>query len=287
MSEIAVTESADRSAFAAWRDYLGFDATRLKIIAAVGMIVDHIYWAWGNAGAPVWLSYIAPAGIPLFLFLLADSFHYTRNRKQLLVRLLIASWVMIIGSAIITFILPNENNYLIANAFSTLFMSALFMWFYDIFRDGVRARSVKRIVGGCLLFIAPVVTSVAVTALMMLTPNPDLSNPAFRLIFALGSLVPNLVTLEGNFLLAIMGLLFYVFRSRRFVQVVILIAFTIGWIIVEGFHQSHAWLMVLAVIPMLLYNGKPGRGLKNFFYLFYPIHLWIMYIISTLQTMPR
>lgn len=42
------------------------------------------------------------------------------------------------------------------------------------------------------------------------------------------------------------------------------------------------WLMVLAVIPLAMYNGKLGRSMKGFFYAFYPLHIWGLYIIAVL-----
>jgi len=40
--------------------------------------------------------------------------------------------------------------------------------------------------------------------------------------------------------------------------------------------------MVLAVIPISLYNGERGPNspaARNFFYIFYPAHIWLLYLI--------
>lgn len=39
----------------------------------------------------------------------------------------------------------------------------------------------------------------------------------------------------------------------------------------------------LAAVPMLLYNGKKGPSLKYFFYVFYPLHLLILYLIINIM----
>ena len=41
--------------------------------------------------------------------------------------------------------------------------------------------------------------------------------------------------------------------------------------------------MVFFVLPLILmYNGKEGRKCKWFYYLFYPMHIWILYAIANL-----
>ena len=37
----------------------------------------------------------------------------------------------------------------------------------------------------------------------------------------------------------------------------------------------------LSVLPIFLYNGKRGRGLKWLFYVFYPGHLLLIWLLRT------
>lgn len=41
------------------------------------------------------------------------------------------------------------------------------------------------------------------------------------------------------------------------------------------------WMMIFAVIPMYFYNGERGSGNKNFFYIFYPAHIYLLWILAS------
>nr|WP_276309895.1 TraX family protein [Pueribacillus theae] len=43
---------------------------------------------------------------------------------------------------------------------------------------------------------------------------------------------------------------------------------------------DYQWMMIAALPFMLIYNRKKGIGLKYFFYIFYPLHIAILYIIG-------
>ena len=53
----------------------------------------------------------------------------------------------------------------------------------------------------------------------------------------------------------------------------------------QMFTVYYEWLGIFAVVLMLLYNGKRGRGCKPLFYIFYPAHVYILYALSCLTYM--
>ena len=44
------------------------------------------------------------------------------------------------------------------------------------------------------------------------------------------------------------------------------------------------WCMCLALPFMLLYDGEKGHSMKYFFYIYYPIHVYVLLIISQLRS---
>ena len=98
-----------------------------------------------------------------------------------------------------------------------------------------------------------------------------------RLLAAVCLLLPSIFSVEGGVAMIALGALFYVFRKRRSVQIAVLLLLAAVVYVMDGGIQ---WLMGLACIPMALYNGERGRGMKYFFYIFYPAHIGLLYLIS-------
>jgi len=113
-----------------------------------------------------------------------------------------------------------------------------------------------------------------------LSANENIPFVAIRAFVMLAMFVPNILTVEGGFLLVVLGVLFYIFREKRIIQIVVLLLLSAAvYLLNRGGIQ---WLMCGAAIPMLLYNGQRGRGMKNFFYVFYPVHICLLYLVATL-----
>jgi len=257
------------------------DATTIKIIAVILMVFDHIHQMYAWNGAPLWLTILGRPVFPLFLFVAAESFHYTSNRKKYLGRLLLASWGMTFITTALSLLVPNPNIVLMNNAFSTFFITGLYMQFWDWFVEGIKQRKIALIAKSIACCFIPLLCAFPMLLVGTLSANESIPFVVIRALAMLAMLIPSILTVEGGFLLVVLGTLFYIFRKNRIIQIIILFLLSgVVFIVNRGGIQ---WLMCGAAIPMLLYNGQRGRGMKNFFYVFYPAHICLLYLIATLM----
>ena len=260
---------------------LKLTSTKLKFLAAILMVLDHVHQMWAAAGAPIWLKWLGRPVFPIFLFAMSESFHYTRNRTKFLKRLLFASWIMIVSSNVLQTILPNNNIVLMNNAFSTFFIAGLYMLFYDMLIDGIKAKKAGKITVAILLCLVPILTSLPAIFVGNLANNDAFSLQVIRIMIMGCLLLPNVLLVEGGFIIVTLGVLFYALRKWRWTQITILTALS-ALVFIKSNGSDFQWLMVFAAIPMILYNGEKGLGMKNFFYIFYPAHIYLFYLIATL-----
>ena len=123
------------------------NATNLKILAILLMFLDHIYEMFGAFGAPMWLTMLGRIVFPLFMFLVADSFYYTHNRKAYLKRLLFMTWFMIIGDMIVSYFFTNGQVGLANNAFGAFFLVGISICAWDLMVEGMKEKKLLRALG--------------------------------------------------------------------------------------------------------------------------------------------
>jgi hypothetical protein len=245
--------------------------TGVKIAGITLMTLDHLHQMFIAQGAPDWLGWFGRPVAAMFLFLCAEGFFYTHSRKRYMLQLLGGFLFMSAVNQILSAAMPVEHVVLINNIFGTLFLAAFYMWMIDRFREGCKEKSPVKIlsaIGGSLL---PFVISLA----MLLALQSE--NRIAALIFLF---IPSLVSVEGGFILVFMGALFYLLRKYRLAQAaLVLVISALIWYSSRD-SGGFQWLMVFALIPLCLYNGKRGRGGKYFFYVFYPAHIYLFYCIA-------
>jgi hypothetical protein len=239
------------------------------------MVMDHIHQMFINQGAPGWLNWFGRPVAAMFLFLSAEGFYHTRNKKLYMIRLLAGFFFMSLMSRVFSIYMPLDGVVLINNIFGTLFITVFYMWLFDIAKKGIREKKGQMV----LLAIGGFLLSQLIGLAMMAALSQENRTAAMVLFF-----IPNPVSAEGGFPLIIMGLLFYILRKYRLAQAAVVLAMgflaLLPALLSSLPPQDAQWLMVFALIPILLYNGQRGRGSKYFFYVFYPAHIYIFYIIA-------
>jgi hypothetical protein len=247
--------------------------TAIKTIGIILMVLDHVHQMFIAQGVPDWLGWAGRPVSAMFLFLCAEGFFYTRNRKRYMLQLLAGFLFMSAMNRILSVVMPMEHIALINNIFGTLFLAAWYMGMIDRVIAGFREKSPVKILSAIGGLVLPLVVSLA-AILALQSENPTV---ALILLF-----IPNPLLAEGGFVLVFMGVAFYLLRKYRVAQAaLVLVISALTWYSSKDFVPADfQWLMVFAVIPIILYNGTRGKAQKDgkyFFYVFYPAHIYLLY----------
>lgn len=166
-----LTENTERSLHHKWQILNG---TTLKLIAAALMLLDHIHQMYTWNGAPLWLTMLGRPVFPMFMFMASESFHYTKDRKKYLKRLLFSSCGMTIFTFVLQLIVPNPNVVLMNNAFSTFFVAVLYMQFWDWFVIGIKNKNWLQVIKALLCCFIPVLCAFPMLLLGAVTTKMEL-----------------------------------------------------------------------------------------------------------------
>ena len=215
----------------------------LKILALIFMILDHIGYLFPFAEF-IFLRVIGRLAAPIFFYCLIDGFYNSKNKLQYSLRLGLWGVQMGITNVMLqhSFKHPySEFSFLRPNIFLSLLCSILIIWALDELK---KDKSKYYLLGGI----------VSLSALSLLT--------------------------EAGLLGLSMTYIFY--YSRNNIKK-LNCSFSILSFISIFLYSPVQGFMILALLPINLYNGDLGKyskKLNEFFYYIYPLHLWILYIIS-------
>ncbi|MBE6598627.1 MAG: hypothetical protein E7638_04210 [Ruminococcaceae bacterium] len=216
----------------------------LKIIAAVTMFIDHM----GMILFPGQIIFrvIGRLAFPIYAYCIAEGFRYTKDRVKYFLRIFILGVLCQIVYTIV-----ERDIYL--GILLTFSLSMILMALQEKCIRGLRRREYR--------FCAVYIISVAAVFLLTCVIHVDYG--------FVGVMLPVLAALFPD-------------KTRR------LLAFAVG-LTALSFAQykmgsTTQIVCLLALVPLALYNGKPGKyRLKYFFYIFYPAHLVLLYAMGFLM----
>lgn len=234
----------------------------LKIIAAVSMLIDHTGLIL-FPGVRV-LRILGRLAMPIYAWCIAEGFRYTRNRVKYFLR------VFILGLLCqIVYTIVDRELYL--GILITFSLSIILMFCTDNLK-----RTIYRESGTWSEKLSGNNSEKPYSVQLLTAALPVLA--LLVLYFAL----TRKVTVDYGF----WGILLPVFASLsddKWKKLVLFsLCLTALCIDLGAGFQVQYWS--LFVIPLLaVYNGKPGKyRMKYFFYIFYPLHMVVLYGISML-----
>jgi hypothetical protein len=230
----------------------------LKILAMAFMLLDHM-WATVIPGNQ-WMTFVGRMAFPIFAFQIAEGFVYTSDFSKYAKRLLVFAIV-----AEVPFNLFYSSSLLYPfhqNVLFTLLLGLLAIRFLDNF---AKERTPKN---GALAVIVLLGTTLAASLGMT---DYGATGVWTVVLFYLTKDRPYswLLQLAGMYLLNVQ------FFSGMYIPV------ELFGKVYEFQTQGFA---ILSLIPIHLYNGKKGSGSKVLqygMYVFYPLHMFILYLVHS------
>lgn len=223
--------------------FKGLTNNQLKILACFSMLLDHV----GKELLPdiKLLQIIGRIAFPVFAFMIAEGCCYTRNKRAYFLKIS----GLALGCQFVYFIAERSfyQNVLVTFSLAVLTIFAV---------DAVRKRRNA-------LSVVWLLTDIAVV-LFLCFGFPEIVS-GFHIDYGIfGLMLPVAVYLA----------------PKKSVKLIVLTVFLTLLSIDLGGIQ---WYSLISVIILALYNGKRGKiNLKYLFYIFYPLHLALIYLVKIL-----
>ena len=277
----------------------------LKVIALISMLSDHI----GSfiSGSPIVMRWIGRIAAPIFLFAAVEGWQNTRNKRMYLLRLYLASVLM--GS--VQYILDVDNNF-----FRQIFCVCCWFGLADLVRENRKsfwkyllvylAWQVSSWITGVMVagrfgdqaamyLVMPVLGSAVFVeggliytflGLLMYITRHDKKKLIFSyLAFSLIFFILNTTSLIRRGMIVITRLEIFLFGSSGSLSnVAELLLDLLGFHPMQvggpAFTVNYQWMLILALPFIVAYDGTRGKKVKYFFYVFYPLHIILLYYIG-------
>ena len=232
----------------------GLDSTALRLLAILFMVLDHL-WATVVPGN-LWMTCLGRLAFPIFAFQLCEGYRHTSDFRRYSLRLLLFALLSEIPFNLFyagSVIFPFHQNVMF-----TLLLGLLAIRQADRLHreEGIKKKSL-RVLTLLLIFAGSVVLFPDYGLMGVMTVLCFFVFRDHRLFQLAAMAVLNIFAFKGQTIPVSLGALAYDFP-------------------IQGF--------ALLALPLIwLYNGQKGpggKGLRLFWYIFYPLHMLALYFIQ-------
>jgi hypothetical protein len=260
-----------------WREN-NMTSTTLKLLALVLMLIDHI--AEFIPGTPIWFHWLGRISAPLFMFCMAWGLYYTHDRKKYLIRMYCFGVLMALIDVICNNIIKDPYCSITNNIFVTLLLIGIISSLIELKKQDRKKGTKYIIIFGVYQIITTFLCAIAQAVI-----------PGNGIIEFVGAITANLIFCEGSFIFVFLGVLIYFNRENKSKLSFVYCAFCLFFLLLSAvgdfsikslFLENYQWMMIASLPFMFIYSGKKGRGLKYLFYIFYPVHIIILFWIGNL-----
>ncbi len=217
---------------------------QLKILAIIAMTCDHV----GKELFPdiIILQIFGRLAFPIFSYMIAEGCRYTKNRKRYLI-----SMVSLAAICQVVFYFAMQSLYMCVLV--TFSLSIAFIYTIDACCKKKTAASYFT----CVLTFGVILLCTEIL--------PKATNTDFAV--------------DYGFWGVMLSVLVFMAESKK--QKLIMTA--VSLVFMSLVYGGIQWYSLFALVPLALYNGERGKlKMKNFFYIYYPLHLAVIYLISLL-----
>lgn len=223
----------------------------LKIIACFTMFIDHVGYIVFD-GHSSWFNYVGRLAFPIFAFQISEGYIHTHDVKKYLLRLILFAFISQIPFLLFHSIINNELG---LNVIFTLFLGLVAIIIYDKY---------NKFVG---------VFSAIIFGIIAHFLNSDYSFYGVGITFLFYVFNKNKCLLAISFIIATLMQYSYL----------ILVYYNYGFEFLKNvfiIYLPYFICTIFSIIIILCYNKKKGPSTKYFFYLFYPLHMILIYILN-------
>ena len=242
-----------------------FSSFQLKIIAIIAMVIDHIGLFLYDKNGPISgqtydiLRGIGRVSFPIFCFLIVEGFYHTKNLNKYMLRIAVFAVISQIPYSLAMQDKAFSLFYL--NIFFTLFVGLFCIRLFDYTINYYRNKKEAK---------------------------PWVFMPVLLVIYLLIDNAGAIGLDYGSFGIVLMFMFYFIrevpekYDDDKIRLLIFVLRFGVMFVAIDRlFYESEIYAL-FALIPITAYNGEKGRSMKWFFYVFYPVHLLVIYGVKRL-----